>query len=77
MGKQSQIMSLRNKFRKSIGIFQDAVNRTIELDYSQPKLYKKVVKYYEETGVDFTGDTVEDYQIILECLKQDLSLETV
>ena len=69
-------MSLRNKFRKSIGIFQDAVNRTIELDYSQPKLYKKVVKYYEETGVDFTGDTVEDYQIILECLKQDLSLET-
>jgi len=70
-------MSLRNKFRKSIGIFQDAVNRTIELDYSQPKLYKKVVKYYEETGVDFTGDTVEDYQIILECLKQDLSLETV
>ena len=70
-------MSLRNKFRKSIGIFQDAVNRTIELDYSQPKLYKKVVKYYEETGVDFTGDTVEDYQIILECLKQDLFLETV
>ena len=70
-------MSLRTKFRKSIGIFQDAITRTIELDYSQPKLYKKVLKYYEETGVEFTGDDVEDYQIVLECLKKDLSMETV
>lgn len=66
-------MSLRAKFRKSTGIFQDAVNRTIELDYSQPKLYKKVVKYYTEQGVSFTGDPVEDYAIVLECLEQDLS----
>jgi len=70
-------MSLRIKFRKSVGIFQDAINRTIELDYSQPKLYKKVLKYYEEQGVNFTGDAVEDYQILLECLKHDLSLEQV
>lgn len=70
-------MSLRTKFRKSIGIFQDAINRTIELDYSQPKLYKKVYKYYEEQGISFTGDSVEDYHILLECLKQDLSMESV
>mgnify|MGYP003335520486 CR=1 FL=1 len=66
-------MSLRIKFRKSTGILQDAVNRTIELDYSQPKLYKKVVKYYSEQGVTFTGDSVEDYAIVLECLQEDLS----
>lgn len=66
-------MSLRAKFRKSTGIFQDAINRTIELDYTQPKLYKKVVKYYTEQGVSFTGDPVEDYQIVLDCLDQDLS----
>lgn len=70
-------MSLRTKFRKSIGIFQDAINRIIELDYSQPKLYKKVVKYYQENGVQFTGDSVEDYAIVLECLAEDLSLEQV
>jgi len=70
-------MSLRTKFRKSIGIFQDAINRTIELDYSQPKLYKKVVKYYQENGVQFTGDSVEDYQIVLECLAEDITLEQV
>ena len=70
-------MSLRTKFRKSTGIFQDAINRIIELDYSQPKLYKKVVKYYTEQGVSFTGDSVEDYAIVLECLEQDLSKEVV
>jgi len=68
---------LRTKFRKSYGIFQDAVNRTIELDYSQPKLYKKVRKFYEEQGVSFTGDSVDDYQIVLQCLQEDLSTETV
>lgn len=68
---------LKNKFRKSIGIFQDAINRTIELDYSQPKLYKKVRKYYEEVGVEFTGDSVEDYQLVLDCLAEDLSMEVV
>jgi len=70
-------MSLRAKFRKSTGILQDAINRTIELDYSQPKLYKKLRKYYEEQGVSFTGDSVEDYAIVLECLEQDLSKEVV
>lgn len=68
---------LRTKFRKSIGIFQLAVNRSIELDYSQPKLYKKVFKFYNELGVQFTGDSVEDYQILLECLEQDLSVSEV
>jgi len=68
-------MSLRTKFRKSTGIFQDAINRTIELDYSQPKLYKKVRRFYEDLGVSFTGDPVEDYQIVLECLQQDLATE--
>ena len=65
---------LRTKFKKSIGILQDAVNRTIELDYSQPKLYKKLVRFYQEEGVRFTGDPVEDYQIVLECIQEDLTV---
>ena len=64
---------LRIKVRKSIGILQNALSRTIELDHSQPKLYKKVKRFYEETGVRFTGDSVEDYQIILECIQEDLT----
>lgn len=65
---------LRSKFRKSIGILQNAVRRTVELDSSQPKLYKKVKRFYEEEGVRFTGDSVEDYQIILDCIQEDLTV---
>ena len=68
---------LRSKFRKSIGILQNAVSRTVELDSSQPKLYKKVKRFYEDAGVRFTGDSVDDYQILLECIQEDLKLETV
>ena len=68
---------LKQKFRKSIGILTSAVDRSIELDYTQPKLYKKVVKFYQEQGVPFTGDSVEDYQIVLDCLSEDLSTEVV
>jgi len=69
--------SFREKFRKSTGILQDAVERTIELDYNQPKLYKKIVKYYVEEGVEFTGEPSEDYQIVLDCIAQDLLAEAV
>ena len=68
---------LKTKFRKSIGVLNDAVSRTIELDYSQPKLYKKVLKFYEEQGVSFSGDDVEDYQIVIDCLTEDLMKEAV
>lgn len=68
---------LKTKFRKSIGVLNDAVSRIIELDYSQPKLYKKVRRFYEEQGVSFTGDDVEDYQIVMDCLTEDLMKEAV
>ena len=68
---------LKAKFKKSMGILNSAVSRDIELDYSQPKLYKKVVKFYQEQGVRFTGDSVEDYQIVLDCLSEDLTQEVV
>jgi len=68
---------LKTKFRKSIGVLTEAVSRSIELDHSQPKLYKKVRRFYEEQGVSFTGDEVDDYQIIMDCLTEDLVKEPV
>jgi len=68
---------LKTKFRKSIGVLTEAVSRSIELDYSQPKLYKKIRRFYEEQGVSFTGDEVDDYQIIMDCLTEDLVKEPV
>ena len=68
---------LKTEFRRSIGVLTEAVSRSIELDYSQPKLYKKVRRFYEEQGVPFTGDEVDDYQIIMDCLTEDLVKEPV
>lgn len=68
---------LKSKFRKSIGVLTSAVDRSIELDYSQPKLYKKVLKFYKEQGVEFTGDSVNDYQLVLDCLTEDLTQEVM
>ena len=68
---------LKTKFRKSIGVLNEAVSRSIELDYSQPKLYKKIRRFYEEQGVSFTVDEVDDYQIIMDCLTEDLVKEPV
>jgi hypothetical protein len=68
---------LKTKFRRSIGVLTEAVSRSIELDCSQPKLYKKVRRFYEEQGVSFTGDEVDDYQIVMDCLTEDLVKEPV
>lgn len=68
---------LKSKFRKSVGVLTDAAHRTIELDYSQPKLYKKVKRFYEDRGISFTGDEVDDYQIVIDCLTEDLIKEVV
>ena len=39
-----------------------------------PKLYKKIMRYYEKESVTFTGDSFQDYDIIIENLKKDLQL---
>ena len=62
----------RTKFRKSMGIIQDAVERNVDLDHQHPKLYKKILKFYEEQGVTFYDDPVEDYYLVLECLGKEL-----
>ena len=40
-------MTLTSKFKKDIGILQAAANKEIFLDLKDPKLYKKVKRYYQ------------------------------
>ena len=40
-------MTLTTKFKKDISTLQAAVNKEFYLDVKNPKLYKKVRKYYE------------------------------
>ena len=69
-------MALTEKFKiKDIGTLRAASNGDFFLDVKNPKLYKKVRRYYETEGVVFSGDPLDDYEILMEYIYQEL--ETV
>ena len=65
-------MTTAQKFSSCLTILSEAVDRQLTLDIEYPILYNKVVKFYEEKGVDFYGDVDEDYEILLSKLEKDL-----
>jgi len=65
-------MSLIQKFKKDVSTLQLAANGEIYLDVKNPKLYKKVRRFYENEGVVFSGDPLDDYEMLMEYLYQDL-----
>ena len=66
-------MTLTSKFKKDIGILQAAANKEIFLDVKNPKLYKKVKRYYQNE-IDYSEDDHElNYSLVVECLRQDLA----
>ena len=65
-------MTLTSKFKKDLGILRAAANKEIFLDVKNPKLYKKVKRYYQDE-VKLTGEDPDaDYASIIECLAEDL-----
>ena len=68
-------MTLTTKFKKDIQTLRGAANGELFLDVKNPKLFKKVRRYYENEGVVFSGDPLDDYEILMEYLYNDL--ETV
>ena len=66
-------MTLTSKFKKDLHTLKGAVNGDFFLDVKNPKLFKKVRKYYEREGlVTFSGDALDDYDILIEVLADDL-----
>ena len=64
-------MTLTSK--KDISTLRAAVNQEIYLDVKNPKLYKKVKRYYQD-DVKLTGEDPDaDYASIIECLAEDLA----
>jgi len=71
-------MTLTEKFKKDVQTLRGAANGDFFLDVKNPKLFKKVRRYYENNGVVFSGDPLDDYDILVDCLVQDLdSVEAV
>jgi hypothetical protein len=68
-------MTLTAKFKKDIQTLRGAANGEFFLDVKNPKLFKKVRRYYENEGVVFSGDPLDDYEILMEYVLADI--ETV
>ena len=65
-------MTLNSKFKKDIRTLQDAVDRKIFLDVKNPKLYKKIKRYYQDQ-VNLSGEDPDaDYNTIIGCIVEDL-----
>mgnify|MGYP001250219162 FL=1 len=65
-------MTITVKFKKDIQTLKSAANGDLFLDVKNPKLFKKVRRYYENSGVVFSGDPLDDYDILMESLASDL-----
>lgn len=65
-------MTLTEKFKKDINILKSAASGEIYLDVKSPKLFKKLRRFYENEGVVFSGDPLDDYEILIDCLIEDL-----
>jgi hypothetical protein len=70
-------MTLIEKFKKDISILRAAADGEIYLDVKNPKLYKKVRRYYEKEGVVFSGEPLDDYEMLMENLFADLQTSEV
>jgi len=65
-------MTLTSKFKKDLDTLRGAANGDFYLDVKNPKLFKKVRRYYENIGVVFSGDPGDDYEIMMDYLYADL-----
>ena len=65
-------MTLTSKFKKDIGILRAAANKEVFLDVKNPKLYKKVCRYYQNEVILDGEDPERDYELVIECVRQDL-----
>ena len=67
-------MTLTTKFKKDLNVLRAAANKEIFLDVKNPKLYKKVKRYYVNEGlVKLSGEDPDvDYENIIGCIAEDL-----
>ena len=70
-------MTLTSKFKKDLGTLRAAANKEIFLDVKNPKLYKKITRFYQNEVVLDGEDPDRDYALIMECVRQDLEATEV
>ena len=62
-------MTLIQKFKKDLQTLRGAA------DVKNPKLYKKIRRYYQNEGIDFSGDPLDDYDMLMDRVYSELNKE--
>ena len=70
-------MSLLSKFKKNVDVLTQTVEGTVALDYKNPKLYKKILRYYRDQDVEFFEDPYDTYELVVDLIKEDLEKEGI
>ena len=65
-------MTLTIRFKKDLQTLRGAASGEFFLDVKNPKLLKKVRRFYQNEGVEFSGDALDDYDILMDCILRDL-----
>ena len=65
-------MTLTSKFKKDLHTLRAAANKELFLDVKNPKLYKKICRYYQDEVILDGEDPERDYELVMECVRQDL-----
>ena len=65
-------MTLTSKFKKDLQTLRAAANKEIFLDVKNPKLYKKIRRFYKDEVYLDGEDPERDYELVMECVRQDL-----
>ena len=65
-------MTLTSKFKKDLQTLRAAANKEIFLDVKNPKLYKKIRRFYQDEVVLDGEDPERDYELLIECVRQYL-----
>ena len=66
-------MTLTSKFSKDLSTLRAAANKEIYLDVKNPKLYKKLKRFYQEEVILDGEDPDREYALVIESLRQDLA----
>nr|BAR31742.1 hypothetical protein [uncultured Mediterranean phage uvMED] len=64
--------SLTIRFKSDLTKLTAAVSGEVTLDEEYPRLYQKLIRYYEERGVQLYDDPEDDYNVILDSVEADL-----
>ena len=70
-------MTVTSKFKKDLPTLRSAANGEFYLDVKNPKLFKKVRRYYEREGAVFSGEPLDDYEMLMELIYNDIEIVEV